>query len=1250
MLDPFTPAELDSLLRCDTPLLIGVRHHSAALARAVPAILDASQPQRLFVELPTDFDHWLPWLGHKQLTAPIALAASSNEQSLCFYPFADFSPELAAIRWAFEHGVEVHPFDLPLDQRHVVEEESDEVDHDQPDSEEASPEVVGPDNRQREKSHQPHDGHGLLARLLARTQADDVGDLWERLVESPGQMASPDAIRRAGLLFGFALRKDDGEASPHDRARETFMRAQLERLGADRAVAVIGSYHAAALLPEPLLFRPLVSAAKRSRPNRKNEAKSAVSTALIPYTFEQLDDRSGYPAGVRDPAWRQRVWQADSVDALDSTVADTILQVCRELRAEGHPFHAADAKETLRMARDLAGLRGLAAPGRSELLESIQTCLTRGEVTGVGRAVAQAMQTVLVGQHRGELPADAPRSGLPVAVEALLSKLNLPGPSQLGEEPKRMRLDVLRSKLDRARAAVLQQLTLCNIPYGEFVAGDESGNRENLTQLWDVSWRHATAASLELHAALGATLKQATRGAIDRAAADDKESIESETLRLLRRLTLAANAGVGDIVNDVLRQLSGSFAAQAGLSEITAALHWLGRIRTGHVPALPIEAEDAYPPIVSHYEFPDEVSASPLLAAAIARLEGLVGSEKIEDAAALLDLILWHQQQAEDERSLDVGRLLHLLRTTERDGAALMQGAAVAARLLLDDLDHQRFGAIVSGWISSAATRDSRRALRDRLRGCILVAEPRLTSELEPLGPIEQVLAELADDEFLQRATALRGGFHVLPPNARDRMLRLLVDRYDDPLEAARPLDLSPELALHRARAEAAGRKAVESLLGESLLGELTPSSEEPSAPAPIPPAPNSPANENADTRPNGDDVLSDDAGANNAGSADAVISSPPTANGALPLPDRWKLILGAPPDQLQGDAGRVARTLDELYGLGRGEGAASGRARSDGGDRGGREAPFPTVREWDGELSELFAEEVREEILAQAAEQGRVAALLQLDPESVTPSVELLRDTLALQGGLPPDQAAKLRRIADRVIEDLTRELATRLRPALFGVTSARPTRRRTNRLDLPRTIRRNLHTAYSDEDGTWKIIPERLIFRSRAKRSIDWEIIFVVDVSGSMEASVIYSAIMASILAGLPAVDVHFLAFSTRVIDFTDHVTDPLELLLEVSVGGGTHIARGVRAAREKLRNPTRSIVCVISDFEEGGSVTELVAEVKAICSTGAKCLGLAALDNAGKPRYNRGVAQLVANAGMAVAALTPQELARWMGEQIQ
>jgi Mg-chelatase subunit ChlD len=344
----------------------------------------------------------------------------------------------------------------------------------------------------------------------------------------------------------------------------------------------------------------------------------------------------------------------------------------------------------------------------------------------------------------------------------------------------------------------------------------------------------------------------------------------------------------------------------------------------------------------------------------------------------------------------------------------------------------------------------------------------------------------------------------------------------------------------------------------------------------------------------------------------------------------------------------RLATALDELYGSGQGEGSHTvNRGRGPGGGRG---RSTPQAREWLEELEALFGKDIREEVLGQAAEAGRAEALLAVDPETIRPSMDLLHAVLSMAGGLPEARLARLRPLVNRLVRDLTAQLARRMRPALTGIGIPRRTRRPTGRLDLAATVHANLHTVRTTEDNRPQLVPERLIFRSRGRRSVEWQIVLVVDVSGSMEQSTIWAALTAAVLAGVPALRTHFVTFSTQVMDLTDRVEDPLGLLLEISVGGGTHIAAGLRYARQIVTTPSRTIVILISDFEEGHPIGGLLEATRALIDDGVTLLGCASLDDRGQPRYSTGIAGQLVAAGMPVAALSPTALAHWIGERVR
>ncbi|MGW3043546.1 vWA domain-containing protein [Kitasatospora sp. NPDC001159] len=1222
------------------PYLIGVRHHAPSLSAVLPALLDAARPEAVLVELPAEFQPWLDWLADDATEAPVALAAApvGPEESTgpAFYPFAEFSPELVALRWARRNGVEAIACDLPLAHR-------------------AAARGARPVGRP--------DAPGVVDALRHRlTGRDSDEDLWDRLVETAAPGSTAEAVRRAALLVGWALRHDAEHGpgvDPYDVRREAWMRARIRdaSAGGRRIAVVVGAFHAPALLDGP------TAAEEPPGPEDPGHVLS-----LIPYTYPLLDARSGYPAGIRDPEWQHTVLDAGGdPERLTEALTATAVRICAALRTQDHPSGPADAREIVRLAGDLARLRGHAAPGRGELVEAVQTVLAQGEPLGRGRAVARALEEVLIGTRTGRPTPAAPRSGLTPAVEALLAELGLPGPTDPG--PRELRLDPLRSPLDRRREILLHRLTTCGVPYADPVPTTGPGGTETLGTRWRLHWTPATAAMLTVAATRGVTPDQAAEGILRTHLNDDPTPRE-----IIDGLTAAASCALPTLTATRLTQLTTTLPTSATLPDLLDALTLLDRLTAGHFPgataaAEPLAGVDATPasgqggaeglapvgasagagagdgvlaaalPLVAGVLPVDAPplgvlppagvaaavavlpsgavpSAAPssgggqftaaqevLTVAAVRQLEGMGGSDDPADARALVEL-------ARRADRLGGVRLGYVLGELAERGSPLVRGAAGAVRVLLGQEPAEVFGGRVASWVDGATDVRTRHVLGRALIGLLTAAEGLFDSAPEALEPVLERVGSLPDTAFLDRLPALRGGFDTLSPAARDRLLILVEERLGTRLTAL-PEQTDPALVARWVRADLVARHA---LAGRGLLPP-EPRHTEPE-PAPVP-----------------------------------VERSPHPERRTLTPAERWRLLLGRPGnDGLSGRCARLATALDELYGSGHGEGSGPGLdGRS--GRGGGREAPFPGVREWAEELEALFGPGVREEVLAAAVASGRTDVLDAIDPAAVRPSVELLRTVLDHAGGLPEARVARLRPLVRRLVDELSRELATRLRPALTGISLPRPSRRPGGGLDLDRTIRANLATARPAPDGTGTlIVPERPVFRTRARQANDWRLILVVDVSGSMEASTVWAALTASILAGVPSLSTHFVAFSTEVLDLTERVADPLSLLLEVRVGGGTSIATGLRYARELVTVPSRTLVAVVSDFEEGGPVTGLLAQTRALVDSGVHLLGCAALDDTGTARYCKAVAGQLVAAGMPVAALSPLELARWVGEKVR
>ncbi|MFI6516879.1 VWA domain-containing protein [Spirillospora sp. NPDC050679] len=374
---------------------------------------------------------------------------------------------------------------------------------------------------------------------------------------------------------------------------------------------------------------------------------------------------------------------------------------------------------------------------------------------------------------------------------------------------------------------------------------------------------------------------------------------------------------------------------------------------------------------------------------------------------------------------------------------------------------------------------------------------------------------------------------------------------------------------------------------------------------------------------------------------------------------ERWRLILGAPAERrtggLSGDAAQRDAALDWLYGRDpdlarrgvRRGGGAQGRPDS----REGGDGPSAVhAVDWLDAVHRLFPKETIERLERDAVERYEIHEIV-TDPavlERVEPDPALLRAVLRTKHLMNPEVLAMARRIVEAVVRELMDKLKVEVRRSFHGTRSRRPSRFKIARdFDFKGTVRANLAHYRPDER---RVYIEHPRFLSRTARRLEqWQLILLVDQSGSMAGSVIHSAVTAACLWGLPGLKTHLVAFDTAVVDLTSDVTDPVELLMRVQLGGGTDIAKAVAYGASLVENPRRTIVAVVTDFYEGGDEHALVRSVRKLCEQGTHVLGLAALDEEANPDYDRDMARRWTDAGAHVGAMTPGMLADFVAERI-
>jgi Mg-chelatase subunit ChlD len=366
----------------------------------------------------------------------------------------------------------------------------------------------------------------------------------------------------------------------------------------------------------------------------------------------------------------------------------------------------------------------------------------------------------------------------------------------------------------------------------------------------------------------------------------------------------------------------------------------------------------------------------------------------------------------------------------------------------------------------------------------------------------------------------------------------------------------------------------------------------------------------------------------------------------------RWRLALGPEAEQVAsgcrlaglGDAAPAALGVagDRLSDFDKAMGFVYGDDR-----RGGIGPSRPYIPTWLANLREFFSQEVVALVQKDAIERKDMKALL-FEPETLAlldRNVELVA-TLVSARGMVPDQAKAIaRQIVREVVEELRRKLEAEVRTAVYGalrrdLTSPLPIMRN---LDWKRTIRRNLKGWDAQRR---RLVPERFYFWANQRRRHEWDVALLVDQSGSMAESVVYSSVMAAIFASLDVLRTRLLLFDTEVVDMTPLLSDPVELLFSAQLGGGTDINRAVAYAQQNfIERPDKTLFILITDLYEGGNAKELVARMRQLVESRVKVVTLLALSDSGHPSYDHGMAKALTDLGIPCFGCTPKKLVALM-----
>lgn len=551
--------------------IFGIRHHGPGSAASLLAALDALDPAAVLIEAPIDVEAALPLAADAGMKPPVALLVHNKKDPAraLFHPFAEYSPEWQAMRWAFARGRSVRAIDLAAGNELHLEPESNDGDSEQEDQAAPVPE------KHDDRSAVRRDPLSALARAVGHSDGEAW---WNAIVEqsvAPGEVfaAITSAMAELRAEPSAALDPDD-QKQRHELQREAHMRERvrdaLQEIDGELAV-VVGAWHA------PVIASHFTRKDDRALLRGLRPAK--VEATWVPWTDTRLARASGYGAGVLSPGWYRHLWQCFTagnkvVGGVESAVRWQTA-TSHLLRDEGLPAATASTIEAARLATCLAALRGHSVPGLAEMQDASLAALCHGEVAPM-QLIAQRL---VIGQRIGEIGDGVPQMALAADLQRLQKRVRLK-PEAV---EKSIALD-LRTETGLAKSTLLHRLLLIEVPWGRLL--DANAGRGTFREVWEIVWQPELSVQLAEALRWGTTVETAAQNA-----AIDKASRSDRVVEIAQVVELCLLADLEQAAQVTIARLQAACASSSDIGSLMEAATPLASVlRYGTARQLPVEA------------------------------------------------------------------------------------------------------------------------------------------------------------------------------------------------------------------------------------------------------------------------------------------------------------------------------------------------------------------------------------------------------------------------------------------------------------------------------------------------------------------------------------------------------------------------------------------------------------------------------------------------------------------------------------
>jgi len=1238
-------------------ILLPVRHHSPACALHVSKMIESIRPAAILVEGPDNANSLVPVMVHEDTKAPFAIYYSyhditgrisqEKEHYRCYYPFLDYSPELAALREGKRLGIPTAFIDLPYG-----------------DILAASQEGKGLLKREEEKNNYNDDyllsQNDYLKQLCEKTGLRSFDEFWEKYFELNGLDGEVISSEKwfADLLSYCTLARDNTSREDLEEegclARERFMAEKIlehakEASSEGGAILVVtGGFHTPglkALLEEGEDSRNVENKSKASR-DKVPEKDQGVY--LMPYSMEAADALNGYASGMPFPGFYQKIWEGlqETDKPYENAVLDLIVTAGKETRKKEGYLSTYDEICACAMARGLAGLRGKREPGAYELLDAVLSSFIKGEYNMASDTPMRILRRHMTGNAVGELCRQADVPPIIYDFQAQCKSFGLKTVSTIESE---VTLTIFSSQKHRQTSMLLNRLVFLNTTYARKIKGPNlqlKKDRNLMREIWKYKWSAQVNSALIDVSVYGATIEEAAVALVKEELKKDMGAKQSAIL-----LTQVFEMGLKEQLPSVYDRVHELMLSDTDFYSLADALKTL---------LMMDELAGLYN---SKMEFSSLIHLGCRKLIALLPSMTRIKDEDLNQCMNALKLLYQITGRDTDEQFVQEREEYYdALNKMSLDGEihAGLNGCIRGILYGCGKESAQEVEAVCRGYLMG--TREQLIHTAQFFKGLFFTARDLVFIGGQFVKMLDEFFARVSEEEFMELLPELRMAFTYFTPREIDKIAAMAAALHGKKGEdLLNRKEILPEWYSYGKEIDTYIREAMNSGKGKPAMeGEQTGTGGQTTEETQT--VTGGQTTEKAQTGTGGQ-TTEETQTVSSMRSTEEMESGDSTGGKGYcneqEILNRWRLVLGKyAAGQISFSSGGVnsdglsymdmENVLDYLYSREYGDEQELRKDR-----QGGSEGSNLTVPRWLHQVKKLFPKRTVEIMERHALEKYGMTELL-TDPDvlrKLEPNKELLKTILELKHMMKGEVLTLAKEIVRKVAEEITKKLEQEIRASFFGQinrNASSPVKSARN-LDIRKTIRMNLKNYDKNSGENGQLILKNVYFNSRMKKYNQWRVIICVDESGSMLDSVIHSAVMAGIFAKLPMLDTKLVIFDTNVVDLSGYVEDPVETLMSIQLGGGTNIAGALGYCEELIDFPFRTMIVLVTDLYEGGGYQRLYSTAKGIIESGAKLVVLTALDMEATPYYDRNAAAVLADLGAFVGAMTPEELAEWIGKVI-